>query len=223
MSFYRRIKYFLVHTLKITNKDAQHLIAAGKVEIDGTVIFTNELLDSSSEVKVNGISAREAETYVYLKFYKPKGLQSSLSEKVMDNLSSYFVEYKNLAIAGRLDKDSEGLILLSNDGKWVEEVCNPKYEKEKEYLVTLNKHPEEIFIDTFSSGIIIQGYKTKPCYCKVVGSREIKVILTEGKNRQIRRMCHKLGYTVEKLVRLRIGSIRLDNLQSSEIEQFVQE
>jgi 23S rRNA pseudouridine2604 synthase len=144
-----------------------------------------------------------------------------LHAKVPNNISAYFENARQLAIAGRLDKDSEGLLLLSNDGKWVEEMCNPKQEKEKEYLVELAQMPNLAFVNQFENGVLLGGdYKTKPCSCEIIEGTTIKVILKEGKNRQIRRMCHKLGYTVVSLLRTRINDQMLNELNPGQVEQF---
>jgi len=220
MSFYKKIKYFLVHSLSYTNKEAQQLLDGGHVEIDGLKTSHNCILADESEVKVNGKIARPKKTFIYLKFFKPIGNQSSLNPMVTDSLADFFTDYPDLAIAGRLDKMSEGLLVLSNDGKWIEKMCNPKFEKEKEYLVTLDKEPDATFLDTFRKGVIIGNYITQPCRCIIIAGNAINVVLKEGKNRQIRRMCGVLGYRVMKLKRLRIGGVHLNNMQAGELEAF---
>lgn len=205
MGFSQRIHYFLVHQLLISNKEARQLIEEGRVEAGGrTVQVVNQLLDETSEIRVNGQVIRHKKEWLYLRFYKPRGFESSLNPAVADNLSPFFTDGPPLAIAGRLDKQSEGLLLLSNDGKWVERMCHPRYEKEKEYLVHLDKSPTNAFLETFRSGVRIGAYLTAPCTCEATGGEGIRVILKEGKNRQIRRMCHKLGYQVMALKRVRI-------------------
>jgi 23S rRNA pseudouridine2604 synthase len=220
MGFYRKIKYFLVHTLMLSNKQAQELIDSGSVEIEGVSIFENCPITSYSEIKVNGKIVRPAKKFEYLMFYKPAGYQSSLNQNVENNISVFFKDHTTLAIAGRLDKHSEGLLLLSDDGIWVENLCNPKFEKEKEYFVTLDKIPTEEFLNDFSNGVKIGGYVTKPCTCEIINGSVIRVILTEGKNRQIRRMCKKLGYFVVNLKRVRVDSFSLEDLKPGDIQAF---
>jgi 23S rRNA pseudouridine2604 synthase len=128
----------------------------------------------------------------------------------------FFNNFNNLAIAGRLDKQSEGLLILSNDGKWIENLCNPKFEKEKEYDVILDKKPNEEFIKLFTSGVLIGKYITKTCQCKIIDDFSIRVILKEGKNRQIRKMCKTLGYSVLILKRTRIHHFKLGSLNEGE-------
>lgn len=200
----------------LSNKKAQQLIDSGLVEIDGTVISENCMLPDNAEIKVEGVVEQARKTFVYIIFYKPVGFESTLNKNIEQNLSPFFTGFEGLAIAGRLDKQSEGLLLLSNDGKWVENICNPKFEKEKEYFVTLNKAPGDLFATAFKNGINIGTYHTKPCQCRIVDELTIHVILTEGKNRQIRRMCKALGYEVTRLKRVRVDSAKLGNLQPGE-------
>jgi len=220
MSFYRRIKYYLVHSLKLTNEEAQTAIEKGTVEIDAIAIKDNVFLNDFSEIKLDGKIVRPKKEFVYIKFYKPIGYESTLSKTIENNLSDFFTEYKNLSIAGRLDKQSEGLLILSNNGKWVENITNPKFEKEKEYLVQLDKTPDENFIHLFTKGVNIGYHVTKPCTCEIVQDKWIKVTLKEGKNRQIRKMCKTLGYEVEKLRRTKVDVVELGKLNAGEKAEF---
>lgn len=221
MSFYRRIKYFLVHTLKLTNEEAQTAIENGSLQIDNEVVKNNVFLNDFSEIKLNGNVVRPKKEFVYLKFYKPIGYESTLSKTIENNLSEFFTDYKNLSIAGRLDKQSEGLLLLSNNGRWVENITNPKFEKEKEYLVKLNKTPNEQFVQLFTKGVNIGYHVTKPCTCEILEDKWIKVVLKEGKNRQIRKMCKTLDYEVEVLRRTKIDLVELGKLSTGEKVEFI--
>lgn len=216
MSFRRRIKYFLVHTLSYTNKEAQAFIDARKVLINGLDTDGNQLLDETSEIILNGTVVRERTEFVYIKFNKPEGYECSLNKNVPRNLTPFLVNYPPLAIAGRLDKASKGLLLLSNDGKWVQNICHPQYEKTKEYLVTLDKFPANEFREEFRRGVQIGSSRSLPCECAWVEGNTIRVILTEGKNRQIRRMCRRLGYEVQGLQRTRIDNWELSDLKEGE-------
>lgn len=219
MSFVRRIKYFLVHTLGYTNREAAIIIHSGKLEVNRKTITENIILNEEDEITFDNKIIRAAKEHLYIRFYKPVGYQSSLNKNVPDSLYEFFKEHTNLAIAGRLDKASEGLLLLSTDGKWIESIVNPLADKEKEYLVTLDKAPDENFISHFKNGVLLGDGITKPCNCQRTAEiNEIKVILTEGRNRQIRRMCHKLGFKVERLLRTRIHMIELKALKPGEYE-----
>jgi 23S rRNA pseudouridine2604 synthase len=218
MSFSRKIKYFLVHTSKLTNKRAQELIDAGSVQIDGVVVKENTVIGGFSEIKAGDQVLRAKKQKLYLKFYKPRGYESTLNEGVPANLAFFFNGLEGLAIAGRLDKWSEGLLVLSNDGPWIERLCHPSSGKEKEYLVMLDKPPLPEFFKAFSAGVQIGSYLTLPCVCEPYTGNGIRVVLTEGKNRQIRRMCQALGYKVLDLKRIRIGTIGLDELEPGQTE-----
>jgi len=220
MGFYKKIKYYLVHSLSFTNKQAQTLIDDGDLAIDGQIVIENCLLDSNSEIKIKDKIVRAATVYIYLKFYKPVGYQSTLNENVKDNLAQFFKNYPPLAIAGRLDKQSEGLLLLSNDGKWVENLCNPQFEKTKEYIVQVDQPVDVHFVNAFKNGVKIGTYTTKPCHCEILSPTQIKVILTEGKNRQIRRMCKTLGFGVVNLQRIKIEHISLQDLKPGTFEHI---
>ena len=220
MSFYRRIKYFLVHTLKHTNEAAQTLLENGSVEIDNVVVKENVFLNDNSEIKVSGMIVRPKKDFIYIKFNKPAGYESTLSKNVENNLSEFFKDMKGLSIAGRLDKASEGLLLLSNNGKWVENITNPVFEKEKEYIVELDKKPAANFTELFTKGVNIGYHVTKPCECTLLEGNKIRVKLKEGKNRQIRKMCKTLGYEVLSLKRTKIDSIELKDLAPGKWEFF---
>lgn len=218
MGFSRRLNYFLVHGLNYTNRQARQLVDEGRVTIDGLTVRENCFIDEWSELSLDGKVVRPKKERLYLRFNKPPGYESSLNINVKDNIAKFFPGLDNLAIAGRLDKASQGLLLLSNDGQWVEEICHPDFEKEKEYVVELGAPVTDDFIRTFESGVTIGGYTTLPCRCERVAERTIRVVLTEGKNRQIRRMCHRLGYDVLKLERVRIGEVMLGELAEGSFE-----
>lgn len=220
MSFYKKIQYYLVHTLKLTNKQAKEVIQYGGVCVDGQVIYENIEIDDWSEILINGVIVREKKARTYLKFYKPIGIESTLNSSVNGNLAPFFNCYNGLSIAGRLDKNSEGLLLLSNDGKWIEKIINPKFIKEKEYLVLLDKLVDNEFCNKFSNGVDIGFYVTQPCYCEKLSDHQVRVILTEGKNKQIRRMCKALGFKVLNLKRIRIHNYHIDNLKEGELKEF---
>lgn len=218
MSFYRRIKYYLVHTLKHTNESAQELLEKGVVELDGKIVKDNVFLTDEHEIKVNGEVVRKKKDFIYIKFHKPAGYESTLSPNVENNLSEFFKDVKGISIAGRLDKASEGLLLLSNNGKWVENITNPVFEKEKEYEVELDKIPDSTFAEKFTKGVNIGYHTTKPCECEILKGNAIRVKLKEGKNRQIRKMCKTLGYNVVKLKRTKIDNLELGNLDAGKWE-----
>jgi|JI8StandDraft_1071087.scaffolds.fasta_scaffold18204_3 23S rRNA pseudouridine2604 synthase len=221
MSFTRKIVYFLVHGLMKTNAEAKTLVKSGRVRLNGELVFHNALLTEEDTLHVDETLVKKALEKVYLQFYKPVGFQSSLNPKVENNLSAYFSAYPNLSIAGRLDQQSEGLLLLSNDGKWVERMCHPQFEKEKEYWVELDKEMEPDLPEKLAAGVKLGDFTTQTCGCIALSKQSLQMVLKEGKNRQIRRMCHKMGYQVTRLVRIRIDRYNLDPLQPGDIQVFV--
>lgn len=221
MGFTKKLQYFLVHTAKLSNKAALELMQQKRVSVNGYICTENCEIDSFQEIAIDTNIIRPKTTARYIRFYKPKGFESTLNKNNKNSLAQFFENAESLAIAGRLDKDSEGLLLLSNDGKWIEQMCNPTNEKEKEYLVRLSSTPEKKEIEQFENGFEFR-YKqhSKPCICSLVDSGTLKIILTEGKNRQIRRMWYKLGYKVENLLRVRIDNYSLDDLTEGQQSDF---
>jgi 23S rRNA pseudouridine2604 synthase len=219
MSFRRKVKYFLVHSAGLTNREAADALSEGFISIDGSTVTENLEINSQSTITFKGRVLQSPPELIYFKFYKPRGFQSSLNTSVPNNLSAYF-KGKQLTIAGRLDQDSEGLLLLSNDGKWVERICNPLFQKEKEYLVDLDQQPADEFLQKMRTGVRLGPSTSLPCECELISGNTIRIILKEGKNRQIRRMCHNLGFAVLKLKRVRIAEWQLGDLEPGAIKSF---
>jgi 23S rRNA pseudouridine2604 synthase len=216
MSFRLRIKYFLIHRLNYTNKTAAELISSGKLTVNGKVVRENEFLAEEDELELNGQILKKKRIYSYYAIYKPVGIESTFNTKIKDNLGTVFPFNGDHIIAGRLDKASEGLMLISNDGKWVNAITRPENDKEKEYEVEVDKEIDEEFIVRMGNGVNIGFYVTKACEVKKTGEKNFIIILKEGKNKQIRRMCKKLGYKVERLKRVRIDKFHLFDLQALE-------
>lgn len=214
MGFRRKIKYYLVHGLSFTNKDAAALIQHGRIKLNGQTINTDAVITDSDELSLDEKIIKHKKVYRYFAFNKPAGYESTLNAHVADNLSKFFPPLDGLAIAGRLDKASDGLLILSNDGEWVNGICDPGSLKEKEYLVTIDPKPDQEFINKFENGVLLGTYLTKKCHCEIISHNQVRVILTEGKYRQIRRMCHVLKRKVIALKRIRVHNITLENLKS---------
>lgn len=220
MGFTRKLQYFLVHTLKYSNKEAKGFIENGHIILNGKPCTSNVEINETDRVELNGKLVRAEKSYTYIKFYKPVGYVSSLNPLIKDSLYPLFKDHLPLSIAGRLDKYSEGLLLLTNDGKWQQQITSPDSGKEKEYIVMVNKPITEQFIAQMSIGIDIGIGVTKPCICEKTDTSEFRIILTEGKNKQIRRMCKTLGYSVLKLKRIRIDHIEIQTLNPGEMLNF---
>lgn len=220
MSFRLNIKYYLVHSLGFTNKEAIRAIEQRKLNVNGILITENSEFDATSEIYFDGKLLKPNTPFTYIAFYKPRGIETTHNKEIANNLTTVFTFDKHLGFAGRLDKESEGLLILSNDGKYIQSLSSPFKEKEKEYIVTVNKPITNEFITLMGAGVDIIICKTQPCFIEQLSEFEFKIILKEGKNRQIRRMCKALGYLVARLIRVRIDSISLQQLNPGEFREF---
>lgn len=220
MSFRLNIKYYLVHSLGFTNKEAIRAIEQRKLIVNGILITENSEFDGTSEIYFEGKLLKPNTPFTYIAFYKPRGIETTHNKEIANNLTTVFTFDKHLGFAGRLDKESEGLLILSNDGKYIQSLSSPFKEKEKEYIVTVNKPITNEFITLMGAGVDIIICKTQPCFIEQLTEFEFKIILKEGKNRQIRRMCKALGYLVARLIRVRIDSISLQQLNPGEFREF---
>lgn len=221
MSFRTKIKHYLIHALNYTNKTAGELISSGKLTVNGIVIKGNEILLETDSLELNGCTIKKGVKYSYYALYKPIGIESTFDSKREDNLSKIFPFGSNYFIAGRLDKASEGLLLISNDGKWVNDITNNEAYKEKEYIVEVDKQIDANFIEKISNGLDIGICITRPCKAQQINAISFSIILTEGKNRQIRRMCLALGFYVMRLQRTRIDEFYLSDLKPVEFKELI--
>jgi 23S rRNA pseudouridine2604 synthase len=216
MTFRKRLQYFLVKKLKISNQEALRLIQAGKISVDKLTVNTNIELGIEEEICLEGEVLRAGKQLVYYAFYKPPGIETTFNTAIEDNLKS-ILPFKEATFAvGRLDKASEGLLLITNDGSLYDEVLRHENKTEKEYELVVSQEITDDFILKMASGIVIMGKQTLPCQVQKINEKTFRIVLTQGLNRQIRRMCFKLGYNVERLTRTRIGDIHLGNLLPSD-------
>lgn len=222
-----RINKFLSEVGFCSRRGADKIILQGRVFINGEIAVLGSKVRRDDLVKVDGELINKIEEKIYIAFNKPLGIECTGNQKVKNNIIDYIKFNKRLFTIGRLDKDSEGLILLTNNGDIVNNVLRAENKKEKEYLVTLNKKMDKDFIQKMRSGVRIMGKLTKKCYVEKTYENQFKIILTQGINRQIRRMCNSLGYRVTKLKRIRVMDIELDTkvgeyrfLDENEIKQL---
>ena len=220
MSFRLNIKYYLVHSLGFTNKEAIRAIESHQLTVNGIKVTDNCEFDNTSEIFYNGQVLKPHTPFTYIAFYKPRGIETTHNTAIENNLTTVFNFNTHLGFAGRLDKESEGLLILSNDGKYIQKLSSPFIEKEKEYIVTVQNPITNDFLKHMQEGVDIVICKTKPCYVEKLSDFELKIILKEGKNRQIRRMCKALGNYVTRLIRVRIDVIELDGLLPGEYREF---
>lgn len=209
-----RIDKYISETGFCSRRETKRLIAAGRIAVNGIVCESNILIEPEDIVSVDGepITTSKGEP-VYLALNKPIGITCTAAPNVAGNIID-FVGYPSRIFAiGRLDKHSEGLILLTNDGKIVNKMMRSENGHEKEYVVIVDKPITSEFIQAMSSGVDILGVTTKPCEVSRIAECQFRIILTQGLNLQIRRMCKELGYRVLKLERIRIINITLDRLE----------
>jgi 23S rRNA pseudouridine2604 synthase len=220
MTFRKRLQYFLVQRLNISNKSALEYISEGKTKINSKVIFENVIINPEDSIDFEGQVLQEGKQFVYVAFYKPRGIETTLNQEIPDNLKGILPFKEELFPVGRLDKESEGLLILTNDGRTFDKTLRSEHQTEKEYLVTVGKEITEDFIQKMSNGINILGKITLLCKVEKLDDFTFKIILIQGINRQIRRMCYKLDYEVLQLIRVRIGEVELENLQPNEFRYF---
>ena len=224
----KRINKYLSEVGFCSRRKADDYISDGRVYINGKCALLGSKVNIEDEISVDGeIIQYKDKKKVYIAFNKPVGIECTGNHKVKDNIIDYINHKERLFTIGRIDKQSEGLILLTNDGDIVNNVLRAENRKEKEYIVTVNKKITTEFIDKMRKGVRIMGRITRKCFVKKIHENRFKIILTQGMNRQIRRMCEVLGYRVTKLKRVRIMDIHLDtkvgeyrNLNNDEIGQL---
>ncbi len=208
----KRINKFLSEVGYCSRREADKLIDAGRVTINGTVPEMGTKISPSDKVHVDGeLIIDSKETFVYLAFNKPVGIVCTTDTRVeKDNIIEFINYKKRIFPIGRLDKASEGLILLTDDGDIVNKILRASNNHEKEYVVRVDKPISQTFVERMSNGVPILDKITKKCEVTKLSSHEFKIILTQGLNRQIRRMCEYLDYEVETLKRVRIMNIELN-------------
>ncbi|MGQ3481367.1 pseudouridine synthase [Paenibacillus sp. TY11] len=209
-----RINKYISETGFCSRRETNRLIAAGRITINGNVCEAGADVEPQDIVLIDGeaIPLNSSEP-VYLALNKPIGIVCTAAEQVAGNIISYVNYPSRIFAIGRLDKASEGLILLTNDGSIVNQMMRSEHGHEKEYVVTVDKPVTDDFTGAMSRGVEILNVITKPCKVDRTSEYEFRIILTQGLNLQIRRMCKALGYRVLKLERIRIMNITLDKLE----------
>jgi 23S rRNA pseudouridine2604 synthase len=218
MEFPIRINKYLAEKNISTRRGADDLIKTGKVKINGRVARLGDKVNRNDKVEV-GESARKKE-YVYIAYSKPFGIITHSPQKGEKSIKDIFKFPGDVFPVGRLDKDSEGLIILTNDGRITDKLLNPKFFHEKEYSAEVDKPITNVFLLRIKEGLKTGNFKTRPAKIRKTDQRNFDIILTEGQNRQIRRMCAALGYKVERLKRVRIMNIKLGNLKANDYRKI---
>lgn len=223
-----RINKFLSESGYCSRREADKLLNEGRITVNGIVPEMGTKVSFDDEIRVDGKLVREKRAKaIYLAFNKPVGIECTTNQRVRDNIVDYINYPKRIFPIGRLDKASEGLIFMTDDGDIVNKILRARNNHEKEYIVTVNKTIDERFIQKMSNGIPILDTVTRKCKVEQISKFVFKIILTQGLNRQIRRMCEYLGYEVTALKRTRIINISLDipigryrELTQDEIQQL---
>lgn len=221
-----RINKYLAMSGICSRREADKLIEQGKVTINGRVAVAGDRVGASDKVLVGKKEARTEDKKVVLAFYKPKGVVCTEKDKHADKIIADLVKYPvRVTYAGRLDKDSEGLLLLTNDGDLIQTMMKGSGNHEKEYVVKTDKEITTEFIRNMEQGVYLKELEitTKPCKLKQVGRFTFHIVLTQGVNRQIRRMCQAFGYEVKNLKRVRVMNITLENLKIGQFRELSEE
>jgi 23S rRNA pseudouridine2604 synthase len=210
-----RLNKYLSEVGYCSRREADRLIEDGLITVNGVVASIGDQVEADAVILVRGKPVRTSNRPIYLVLNKPAGITSTTDQSDPTNVIDYVKFPSRIFTVGRLDKDSEGLLLLTNDGDIVNKILRSGNNHEKEYVVTVDKPITSSFLKQMREGVEILNTKTKPAVVKQLHKLQFRIILTEGMNRQIRRMCSQLGYRVTKLVRVRIMNITADNLALS--------
>ncbi|MBO4766056.1 MAG: pseudouridine synthase [Lachnospiraceae bacterium] len=208
-----RINKYLSEAGICSRREADRLVEAGQVSIDGETAQAGDRVFPGQKVVVAGTEAKKEEEDILLAFYKPKGVECTSDRSNPDNIIDYIGYGKRIYTIGRLDKNSSGLILLTNNGDLAYRIAKAGDRHEKEYVVAVDKPVTEEFLSGMAGGVPILDTVTAPAKIRRTGERTFDIILIQGMNRQIRRMCEYFGYRVVNLKRIRVMNISLGNLE----------
>lgn len=217
-----RINKFLSEAGVCSRRAADRLIEEGRVTIDGVAAQAGSRVLEGSLVCVDNKPVTKEEETVVIAFNKPVGLVCTAQKKEKNNVIDYIGYPKRIFPVGRLDKDSEGLLLLTNDGELMNHILKASEHHEKEYMVTVNREVTQKFLNGMENGVPILDRITAPCVTKKINRFSFRIILTQGLNRQIRRMCEYFGYQVVKLKRVRVMNICLDDLKTGTYRELTE-
>ena len=209
-----RLNKYIASSGLCSRREADTLIESGKVTINGETAVQGSKVMDGYIVLVNGRKVTPDDDMVYIAFNKPLGVTCTTDKRDPSNIIDYIGFDERIFPVGRLDKNSSGLILLTNDGSIVNKLLRAENGHEKEYLVTVNRSYDKNFLRSMESGVPVLGQLTLPCKLKPAGDKSFKIILHQGLNRQIRRMCEYLGYKVTRLKRIRFMNIELGGLET---------
>ena len=211
-----RINKFISETGFCSRREADKLVESGSVTVNGVKAELGTKVNEGDVVLINGKPLKTKQKSVYIAFNKPVGVTCTTDLKDKDNIIDFIKHPERIFPIGRLDKPSEGLIFLTNDGDIVNKILRAGNNHEKEYVVIVDKSITDDFIQKMGAGVMIMGVMTQKCFIKKEDNRKFRIILKQGLNRQIRKMCDVLGYKVEQLKRVRIMNVKLDGIKVGE-------
>jgi len=216
----KRLNKAISETGYCSRREADRLIETGKVKVNGQIVGLGVKVSANDVISVDGELITKNGQNIYLAFNKPVGITCTTDTSIKGNIIGFINYPERIFPIGRLDKPSEGLIFLTNDGEIVNKILRAGNKHEKEYIVKVNKKITRSFVKQMGSGVKILDTVTKPCKVKMLDDFTFNIILTQGLNRQIRRMCSKLDYEVKKLKRIRIMNIKLNGLKTGHYRHF---
>jgi 23S rRNA pseudouridine2604 synthase len=209
-----RLNKFIAESGVCSRREADQWIESGRVTCNGRIAVLGTQVASGDEIRVDGELLGAKKKPIYIALNKPVGIICTTEPDIAGNIVEFIGHRERIFPVGRLDKDSEGLILLTNDGDIVNEILRSENNHEKEYWVTVDRAITDLSLNMMASGVKIMGVRTKRSEVSRMGPNSFRIILTQGLNRQIRRMCSALGYKVQRLKRVRIMNIKLGSLPS---------
>lgn len=218
-----RINKFFTEQGICSRREADRLIEAGAITINGRIATLGDRVEPTDIIAREGRVIPWGKPHLYIKYHKPVGVTTTSEPHVARNIIAEIGHSERIFPIGRLDKDSSGLILLTNDGDIVNDILRTEFGHEREYLVRVERPIDRAFLDQMAGGVVILGSRTRPCRTMRVGRDQFRIILTEGRNRQIRRMCQALGYRVIMLHRTRIMHITVKGLAAGEWRELTSE
>lgn len=217
-----RINKYLSECGICSRREADRLLTAGEVTVNGNIAEPGQQVQETDQVCLRGTPVSVLREKTYLKFYKPVGIVCTSERREKRNLTDYLNYPVRVTYAGRLDRESEGLLLLTDDGDLIDALMRARNRHEKEYEVEVNRPVTEDFLKRLRTGIYLKELqvKTRPCQAEKRGENGLRLVLTQGLNRQIRRMCRACGYEVKKLKRVRVANLKLGDLKPGEYREL---
>jgi len=214
-----RVQKLLSNYGYCSRRNAEELIEEGRVKVNGKVISLGDKATDDDKIEVDGHAVNK-EKKIYLVFNKPVGCVTAFQDKKYKTIMKYIKIKERVFPIGRLDYNTSGLLLLTNDGDFANKIMHPRYEIEKTYLVELNKPVDDTSISRIEKGVYLEDGKTKPAKIKKIEPNKVEIIIHEGKNRIVRRIFHSLGYAIKTLERIKVGSLNLGTLKSGEYREL---